>query len=304
MTAEAAVDGPVLSVEALEVRYGKRTALDRVSFALPRGSVYALLGRNGAGKSSLVRCALGQQKPRAGQVRLFGDDVWRNRTRLMSRVGVLPEEPDAPPTMTASALASFSSSLYPRCDLAAMRSRLDRAHVPQDVPFGRLSKGQKGSVMLALALGHSPDLLVLDDPTLGLDVVARRVLYDELIGELADRGTSVLLTSHDLAGVEALADRVGILKGARLVVDEPLDALKGRFRRIRSSGPSVAAGFDPFTTVVVTRRDWGVEAVVSNFDEEGLRHFCSAREGVDIEVDPLSLEEIFVALLGDEEAKA
>lgn len=302
MTTPAAGEGPVLSIEALEVRYGKRIALDRVSLALPRGSVYALLGRNGAGKSSLVRCALGQQKPRAGQVRLFGDDVWQERAHLMGRVGVLPEEPDAPPTMTAGALAAFSGSLYPRYDAVAMRARLERARVPPDIPFGRLSKGQKGAVMLALALGHAPEFLVLDDPTLGLDVVARRVLYDELIGELADRGTTVLLTTHDLAGVEALADRVGILNGARLVVDEPLDALKGRFRRIRCAGPP-AAGFDPFTVVSETHRDWGVEALVSNFDEERLERFRAAREGADVEVGSLSLEEIFVALLGDKEER-
>jgi ABC-2 type transport system ATP-binding protein len=221
----------------------------------------------------------------------------------MKRVGVLPEEPDAPPSMTAGALASFSASLYPGCDGAAMRARLERTKVPVDIPFGRLSKGQKGAVMLALALGHTPDLLVLDDPTLGLDVVARRMLYDELIGELADRGTTVLLTTHDLAGVEALADRVGILNGARVVVDEPLDTLKGRFRRIRLSGPAGDSTFDPFSTVVVSRRDWGVDAVVSNFNEERIERFRQAHEGADVEVGSLSLEEIFVALLGDEEAK-
>jgi len=303
MTAEAQGDGPVLSVEGVHVRYGRRTALDDVSFSLPRGTVYALLGRNGAGKSSLVRCALGQQKPRSGRVRLFGGDVWRRRSDLMKRVGVLPEEPDAPPTMTASALASFSASLYPRGDAAGVRARLERTRVPVDVPFGRLSKGQKGAVMLALALGHAPDLLVLDDPTLGLDVVARRLLYDELIGDLADRGTTVLLTTHDLAGVEALADRVGILNGAKLVVDEPLDELKGRFRRIRSAGLSSPAGLDPFSAIAVNRREWGIEAVVSNFDEERLERFRAAHPEADVEVGSLSLEEIFVALLGDEEAK-
>ena len=303
MTAETASQGPVLSVEGLHVRYGKRTALDDVSFSLPRGTVYALLGRNGAGKSSLVRCALGQQKPRAGQVRLFGDDVWRQRGELMQRVGVLPEEPDAPPSMTAAALIAFSASLYPGCDGTAMRARLERTRVPVNLPFGQLSKGQKGAVMLALALGHAPELLVLDDPTLGLDVVARRMLYDELIGELADRGTTVLLTTHDLAGVEVLADRVGILNGAKLVVDEPLDALKGRFRRIRCAPSSANPDVDPFVTVAVTCRDWGVDAIVSNFDEERLERFRGSHPGADVEVGSLSLEEIFVALLG-EEAKA
>jgi ABC-2 type transport system ATP-binding protein len=268
---------------------------------LPRGSVYALLGRNGAGKSSLVRCALGQQKPRRGKVRLFGADAWAGRERLMARVGVVPEEPDAPPAMTAAELVAFTRSLYARTDVAGMRTRLARTGVPLDVPFGRLSKGQKGAVMLALALGHSPELLVLDDPTLGLDVLARRMLYDELIGELADRGTTVLLTTHDLAGVESLADRIGILNGARLAVDEPLDELKARFRRIRCGREAPAGGFAPFETVSEARRDWGAEAVVSNFDEERMDQFRAAQAGADVEVGTLSLEDIFLALLGDKE---
>jgi ABC-2 type transport system ATP-binding protein len=303
MTVEPPADGPVLGVEDLEVGYGRRTVLDRVSLAVPRGTVYALLGRNGAGKSSLVRCALGQQKPRAGRVSLFGRDVWRERTRLMPRVGVLPEEPDAPPAMTAAALAAFSSRLHARFDGAATLTRLERARVPLDVPFGRLSKGQKGSLMLALALGHAPELLVLDDPTLGLDAVARRLLYDELIGELADRGATVLLTSHDLSGIEPLADRVGFLNGSRLVLDEPIDSLKARFRRIRCAVLAGEPRFDPFATVKVTRREWGLEAVVSNFDEDRLERFRQGHAGADVEVGSLSLEEVFLALLGDQEAR-
>jgi ABC-2 type transport system ATP-binding protein len=104
--------------------------------------------------------------------------------------------------------------------------RLERLQVPLRTPFRQLSKGQKGAVMLALALGHDPELLVLDDPTLGLDVVARRLVFGELIGELADRGTTVLVTTHDLAGVEGIADRVGILRGGRLVLAGALEALK------------------------------------------------------------------------------
>lgn len=304
MTEEPAADGPVLRVEDLKVRYGKRMALDGVSLAIPRGTVYALLGRNGAGKSSLVRCALGQQRPRAGRVSLFGHDVWRERARLMARVGVLPEEPDAPPTMTPSDLASLSKSLYPRFDGPGTKARFERGRVPADMPFGRLSKGQKGVVMLALALGHAPDLLVLDDPTLGLDAVARRALYDELIGELADRGATVLLTSHDLSGIEPLADRVGFLDGSRLVVDEPMESLKARFRRIRCGVLPDDTRFDPFQSVKVTRREWGVEAVVSNFDEERLERFRQVHEGAEVEVGSLSLEEIFLALLGEKEARA
>src|SRR5262249_7084196 len=129
--------------------------------------------------------------------------------------------------------AAFCSYLYPVWDLKGVESRLRKFSVPLDVQFGQLSKGQKCQVMLALALGSSPELLVLDDPTLGLDVVARKEFFEELIGELADHGTTVLITTHDLAGVEGIATRIGILKHGKLAVDDEVEMLKAKFRRIR-----------------------------------------------------------------------
>jgi ABC-2 type transport system ATP-binding protein len=220
---------PPVICEGVRIRYGRATVLDDVSLAVPAGCVYALLGRNGAGKSSLVRCLVGQQRAAAGRLRLFGLDTWKDRQRLMARVGVVPEEPDAPAELTPAGLLALTARLHPRWDLDGARARLERFAVPVGTVFGRLSKGQKGAVMLALALGHSPDLLILDDPTLGLDVVARDAVFRELIGELADRGTTVLVTTHDLAAIEGIADRVGILRDGRLVVDETIEALKGRY---------------------------------------------------------------------------
>src|SRR6266508_2783332 len=161
-----------MAAEGVTVRYGRATACSDVSLSVRRGDVYALLGRNGAGKSSLVRCLLGQQRPDRGRTLLFGKDAWRTRARAMARVGFVPEEPDAPPAMTARQLAAFCRRLYPAWDSKGVEDRLERFGVPADSSFGRLSKGQKGQVELALALGHAPELLILDDPTLGLDVVA------------------------------------------------------------------------------------------------------------------------------------
>jgi ABC-2 type transport system ATP-binding protein len=234
---------PIISVEELGVRYGRRVVLTGLSFTVRRGSVYALLGRNGSGKSSLVRCLLGERKPQGGGARLFGRDAWRERRELMRRVGVVPEEPDAPPDMTARELAAFCRSLYPSWDEREVAARLARFGVPETTPFDRLSKGQKGAVMLTPALGHSPELLVLDDPTLGLDVVAKNAVFGELIGDLADRGTTVFITTHDLQAVEGIADRVAILKEGRLVVDEEIDVLKERWARpLEEIFTAVAAG--------------------------------------------------------------
>ena len=295
----------VVSVEGLTVRYGRTTACGDVSFSVSRGAVYALLGRNGAGKSSLVRCLLGQQKPSAGSAALFREDVWKKRVTLMARVGVVPEDPDAPPAMTAGQIASFCRRLYPSWNPKAVEHRLARFGVPWDVPFGRLSKGQKSEVMLAVALGHEPELLVLDDPTLGLDAVARKALYAELIGELADRGTTVFITTHDLAGIEGIATRVGIVKDGRLVLDEETETLKSRFRRIRygnrmtETRTAYGTELDAFEAVRVNVRGWGIEAVVSNFDDSSFERFRSIDGVCDAEASAMSLEEIFLALGAD-----
>ena len=291
--------------DAVTVRYGRVTACEAIALTVPRGEVYALLGRNGAGKSSLLRCLLGSQKPDEGRTLLFGRDPWKERTNLMARVGVVPEEPDAPPAMTARQIADFCRRLYPRWDEKVVAERLARFGVPAGQPFQRLSKGQKGEVMLAVALGHSPDLLVLDDPTLGLDVVGRRALYEELVGELADRGTTVFVTTHDLAGIERIATRVGIVKDGHLVLDEETETLKSRFRRIRygnrmtETRTAYGTELDAFEAVRVKVRGWGIEAVVSNFDDSSFERFRSIDGVCDAEASAMSLEEIFLALGAD-----
>ena len=223
----SAADGQALAAfDRVTIRYGRTVAAAEVSLTVRRGSVYALLGRNGAGKSSLLRVLLGQRPPARGRVRLLGEDPWTQRTRLMARVGVVPEEPDAPPEMTPLALSALCGRLHARWDASAVAERLRRFEVPTERAFGRLSKGQKCAVMLALALGHAPELLLLDDPTLGLDVVARDAVFREVIGDLADRGTTVFVSTHDLQAIEGIADHVAILRGGRLALSGRLEALK------------------------------------------------------------------------------
>lgn len=286
--------------DGVTVSYGRRTAVDNVTFAVQRGTVYALLGRNGAGKSSLVRCLLGQQKVQRGRIVLFGQDAWSDRAELMERVGVVAEEADAPPEMRVEAIARFCRKLYSRWDEAAFDERLRRFAIPSRARFGELSKGQKKQVALALALSSSPELVILDDPTLGLDVVARKSLFEEVIAELADRGITVLVTTHDLAGVETIADRVGILVDGKLVLDEELESLKARFRRIRTAARPVALTNANVVTAAVRAWGNGTEAVVTNYDDVTFERFRSGGEIA--EVAAMSLEDIFVAVAGEEGA--
>ncbi len=230
-------DDVVLRFDALTVRYGEKLVLDEITLEVERGQVFALLGRNGAGKTTAIRCLLGLGRPTSGRVSLFGEDCWKHRAHLMRRVGVVPEEPHAPPELTAAAIGRLAASLSPGLDESAYRAHLDRAGVPAGLRFASLSRGEKAHVGLALALAGRPELLVLDDPTLGLDAIARRTFYTEVIEELAQRGVTVLIATHDLDAVERVASHVAVLAQARIAVAGELERLK------REHAPSLDAIF-------------------------------------------------------------
>ncbi|HSN57736.1 MAG TPA: ABC transporter ATP-binding protein [Candidatus Sulfomarinibacteraceae bacterium] len=295
-----------LVVDGLTVRYGRTVAVDGVRFSVGAGQVYALLGRNGAGKSSTIACLAGQRRAAAGGCRVLGLDAWRRRRRVMDRVGIVPETPDLPPGSTAVELGRFLGRVRRRWSAADYAARIERLGVPPKLPVQRLSKGQRRQLALAAVLAASPEVLILDDPTLGLDAVVRRTLLAELVGELADRGTTVLVTTHDLAGVEGIADRVGIMTGGRLVLDEPLDDIKKRFRRLRfvrhagAGDDVIRSALDSLEPVAANLTGNGVDAVVGRAGDDAVAALSEVAVS-EVAVEPLSLEEIFVALCGDDE---
>jgi ABC-2 type transport system ATP-binding protein len=303
MSSEA---NPVV-VDRLTVRYGRTTAVDDVSFDVPEGSVYALLGRNGAGKSSTISCLVGQRKAASGECRLLGLDSWRCRRLAMARVGIVPESPDIPPGASARELGRFLSRVRPVWNADDYEARLERVGVPRRTPAGRLSKGQRRQLALAAVLAAEPEVLILDDPTLGLDAVVRRTLLEELVGELADRGTSVLITTHDLTGVEGIADQVGLMQRGRLALDESMSALKDRFRRLRcvlangATDDEVERALAPLEPASLRTVGARLDAIVGRGDDEATARFRAAVEVSEFSLERIGLEEIFVALCGDEE---
>ncbi|MFH1468815.1 MAG: ABC transporter ATP-binding protein [Pseudomonadota bacterium] len=296
----------VVRVEDLVVRYGRRAAVDGVSLRVLPGEVYALLGRNGAGKSSLVRALIGLQRPTAGRVRVLGEDPWTRGAAVLPRVGVLAEQDDAPLDLPIAEIARFLARVRPRWDAAGFAARLAAWGIEAARPLGRLSRGQRRLVHLAMALGHAPELLVLDDPTLGLDAVARRAVFDEVVGALAEGGTSVLLTTHDLAGIEGLADRVGILDRGRLLLDAARDDLRARFRRLDlclapgAEPAALLAALAPLEPLGHARLGQRLEVTVAAFEAERWRALVPALGLASPPEEPaaLSLEDLFVALRG------
>jgi len=294
------MSAPAIRATDVTIRYGRKEAVTGITLEIPTGAVYALLGRNGAGKSSLVRAILGQLKPDTGSVELFGLDVWKERATLMERIGVVSEDADAPPEMRVGELGRFCAGLYLRWHQSMFDARLERFGLAAKTRFADLSKGQKKQVSLALALATAPELVILDDPTLGLDVVARKSLFEEVISDMAERGITVLITTHDLASIEAIADRIGVLQKGKLVLDEEVETLKARFRRIRFT--SQPAALSSANLVAAQVRQWGngTEAVVTNYDDFAFARFRDEAH-VTAEVQPMSLEDIFLAVAGEPE---
>ncbi len=223
---------PAVEVRGLTRRFGGKAALDEVCLAVPRGSVFGLLGANGAGKTTLIRHLMGLLRPEQGSVRVLGGDPVTDPVGVLSRVGYLSEENDLPPWMTVDELLRFSRSFYPTWQdpYAAELSRvfaLDAA-----VRVKNLSKGQRARAGLVVALAHRPELLVLDEPSSGLDPLVRRDILTAVVRTIADEGRTVLFSSHLLDELERVADHVALLHEGRVVFAGPLDAVQGSHRRL------------------------------------------------------------------------
>jgi ABC-2 type transport system ATP-binding protein len=220
------VSDPVITVSELTRRFGDKTALSSVSLSLPRGAVYGLVGANGAGKTTLIRHLLGLLRAESGSVRVFGLDPVADPVGVLSRIGYLSEENDLPGWMRVDELIRYSRAFYPAWDDGYAEELRRTFDLDPAARIKNLSKGQKARAGLLIALAYRPDLLVLDEPSSGLDPIVRRDILGAVIRTIADEGRTVLFSSHLLDEVEQVADHVTMISHGRVVLSGPLAALK------------------------------------------------------------------------------
>src|SRR5438552_3134351 len=231
MTAEATrVAEPVIDVTELTRRFDSTTALDSVSLSMPRGAVYGLVGANGAGKTTLIRHILGLLRAQSGSVRVFGLDPVADPVGVLSRIGYLSEENDLPDWMRVDELVRYSRAFYPTWDDAYAAELRQAFALDPTAQIKNLSKGQKARAGLLIALAHRPELLVLDEPSSGLDPIVRRDILGAVIRTIAHEGRTVLFSSHLLGEVEQVADHVTMISHGRIVLSGPLDEIKESHR--------------------------------------------------------------------------
>ena len=285
---------PVVSVRNLRKAFGSQAVLSDVSFELPAGITLALLGRNGAGKTTALRILLGLLPADSGSVRLAGCDPEREPLELRRRVGYLAEDQAMYPWMTPVELCRFLQPFYPTWDTKLANDYLDRFQLPRHTRIGRLSKGQSVKLGLAVALAHRPTVAILDDPAMGLDPIARKEFNRDLIEHLQRTDRTVIYSSHLLAEVETVADVVAILDRGRIVRFAGPETLRAEVKQILL--PLAAANDLPPPTKLLDaqRHDNRLAVVVDGADEfiQGLES-----NGTEHEVFPLSLDDIFEAFV-------
>lgn len=221
---------PVVSIRDLTRTFGPKVALDRVSLKIPQGSVYGLVGGNGAGKTTLIKHILGLLHAEQGMVHVFGMNPVADPTAVLSRIGYLSEDRDIAGWMRVDELLSYTRAFFPDWDPVFAAELLDMFELSSYQKVKTLSRGQLARVGLLTALAHRPALLLLDEPSSGLDPVVRRDILTAIIRTVADEGRTVLFSSHLLDEVERVADQVAMLSAGRLVLDDTLDNIKSSHR--------------------------------------------------------------------------
>jgi ABC-2 type transport system ATP-binding protein len=279
-------------------RFGDKLALDDVTFRVPSGTVVGLVGENGAGKTTLIKHILGLLKAQNGSVRVFGLDPVADPVAVLSRIGYLSEEPDLPGWMRVRELVRYVAAFYPSWDHAYAESLRQEFELDPNAKVKHLSKGQRARAGLLIALAYRPQLLLLDEPSSGLDPIVRRDILGAIIRTIADEGRTVLFSSHLLSEVERVSDRVAMIKSGRILFCDELDRIKQTHARLtlQFAGPQVRP---PALAGALTWDGSGCEWTTVFAGNASQFQTAAAAVGARVvDQSPLSLDEIFMARSG------
>jgi ABC-2 type transport system ATP-binding protein len=288
----------VIAVSGLARRFGPKTALDEVSVFVPRGSVLGLVGENGAGKTTLIKHLLGMLKAETGTVRVFGLDPVADPVGVLARVGYLSERRDLPGWMRIEEFIRYTQAFYPSWDEAYADKLLEQFQLDPRQKIKTLSQGQQAKTGLLTAIAYRPELLILDEPSSGLDPVVRRDILEAIIETVAEEGRTVLFSSHLLDEVERVADQIVMLKDGRVLLNGRTDEVRQShisavlvFAEPQSAAPALSGAF----AVAGFGAEWRVLFGGSRLELAAAAAAISARV---VEESTPSLDEILVARVG------
>ena len=282
----------MLEIQNLTKKFGDFTALDHLSMTVPRGGVYGLVGPNGAGKTTAIRHITGVYRPDSGSVTLDGEPVYEN-VHAKARMGYIPDDVFYFPSASIREMEQYYRGAYKTFDQALFDKLHEAFDLPMKSPIRRFSRGMQKPAAFWLAVSCRPELLILDEPVDGLDPVMRRQIWSIILSDVADRGATVLVSSHNLRELEDICDHVGIMDHGKMLLERSLEDMQGNTVKVQLVGQA-PEGLKVLHESVSGRlhtlvvRD-SAEAVTQRLQEAVLTYF---------DVLPLSLEEIFIYELG------
>jgi ABC-2 type transport system ATP-binding protein len=285
----------VVEITGLSRRFGSKLALDQVSLQVKRGRVFGLVGANGAGKTTLIKHLLGRLKAESGSVRVFGFDPVVDPVAVLSRTGYLSENRDLPAWMRVDELLRYTEAFYPKWDMAYAGELRCQFGLDPRAKIKTLSRGENAKAGLLIALAYRPELLLLDEPSSGLDPVVRRDILEAIIRTVADEGRAVFFSSHLLEEVERVADDLAMMFNGRVVLAGALDEVKENHHRLvlRFDSPQSTAPQVPgVLRITGSGREW--TAICNGKREEAAAAIALAGGRIVAEDSP-SLDEVFVA---------
>ncbi|HUK82518.1 MAG TPA: ABC transporter ATP-binding protein [Verrucomicrobiae bacterium] len=282
-----------IQVESLRKNFGRQEILRGVNLDVPAGSIFGFLGLNGAGKTTLIRMLLGLLRPDAGRCVVDGIDSATKALELRRRVGYMAENQTMYGWMRVGQLIEWVSRFYPSWDSTLAETLRQQMRLDAAQKVGALSKGQTSHLALLLALAHRPNIVILDDPTLGLDPIARRDLLRDVISQLQDRGATVFFSSHLLYEIEPICDRIAILHEGQIIKCAPVDELRETVKRIVLK-PTEGARVPEIPGLLDFQAQDGQWSLTVEHAEEARRALTPISRG-EVLVTGLNLDEIFEA---------
>ena len=291
------MNAPAILIEGFTKRFGTQVAVDDLTLDVPRGSIFGFLGRNGAGKTTTLRTLLNLLQPTAGRLSVHGLDSVDDSLALRRKVGYLQEESTYYPWMTVEEIVRFNAAFFPTWDAALADSLLRRLDLPRNRRLRDLSRGMQAKVGLVMALGSRPEVLILDDPTSGLDAVVRREFLEAVIANVQSEGGTVFFSTHLLHEMERIADEVAILHEGRLRLRASLDDVKSDVKKLRAVYPSDVPESFPVTGLLRVERSAHQAVLTVTGYTPDAREALRGAGAESVEVIDLSLEEIFVEIV-------
>jgi ABC-2 type transport system ATP-binding protein len=280
----------VIETRQLSKRYGPKLALDHLDLAVPRGRIHAIVGANGAGKSTLFRILLGFLAPTAGEARILGKDSQALDTQDRGRIGFVNEEHTLPGWMRVDAVTGMHRRQYARWHQDAFEDVLGHYHVLPEQKISQLSRGERAGFNLALALAQRPELLVLDEPTLGLDVVAKRAFLEALMHSNATDECTVIYCSHQMEEIERVADNLIILERGKLMNMSPPDDFRERVRYWVADIPFKGPDARGVPGLLEVQRIDGLHHYVVLDQDEDFADFLKSNGARSVQSMPVSLD--------------